>query len=298
MSPASLQVDIHNPCRIFLTPSTQGRQKDAKQYSFDRVFNETATQQDVFDSVAQPLIDGLLRGHSGLLFAYGITASGKTHTMCALGKDRGIVPRCLEAIFSGQAVEQDKVKIRENAKQQMYVQGVTEVPVNSVEQALNLFRTGLKTRQTGSTKLNAQSSRSHMALTIRLVQRDAKVSCKPIESQLTLVDLAGSERSKRTENSGQRLREAANINNSLSTLRKCLSTMRIIVCVSPQADQFEETRDVLGFATMAQDVKMPRRPPSPPVTIESVVKKQAVHHPSNILNHHRVLNRNWEGCEG
>ncbi|XP_035790015.1 kinesin-like protein KIF23 [Anopheles albimanus] len=187
----------------------------------------------------------------------------------------------------------------------MYVQGVTEVPVNSVEQALNLFRTGLKTRQTGSTKLNAQSSRSHMALTIRLVQRDAKVSCKPIESQLTLVDLAGSERSKRTENSGQRLREAANINNSLSTLRKCLSTMRknqqshtrqiipyrenpltllfknhfegdsnvgIIVCVSQQADQYEETRDVLGFATMAQDVKMPRRPPSPPVTIESVVK--------------------------
>ena len=45
-------------------------------------------------------------------------------------------------------------------------------------------------------------------------------------SQLSLVDLAGSERTKRTKNTGSRLREAGNINSSLMALRNCMEVLR------------------------------------------------------------------------
>ena len=45
-------------------------------------------------------------------------------------------------------------------------------------------------------------------------------------SQLSLVDLAGSERTNRTKNSGDRLKEAGNINQSLMVLRNCLEILR------------------------------------------------------------------------
>lgn len=45
-------------------------------------------------------------------------------------------------------------------------------------------------------------------------------------SQLSLVDLAGSERTNRTKNSGDRLKEAGSINQSLMALRTCLEILR------------------------------------------------------------------------
>ena len=52
-----------------------------QQYKFGTVFPDTATQKQLFDAVAKPLVRDLLNGKNGLLFAYGITGSGKTHTM-------------------------------------------------------------------------------------------------------------------------------------------------------------------------------------------------------------------------
>lgn len=135
--------------------------------------------------------------------------------------------------------------------------------------------------------------------TIRLVQapldcdgenviQDKRVICV---SQLSLVDLAGSERTNRTKNTGQRLREAGNINNSLMTLRSCLEILRenqvqnttkmvpyresklthmfknyfdgegkvrMVVCVNPRADDYDETIQVMKFAEMTQEVQVAR----------------------------------------
>lgn len=52
-----------------------------QQYKFRHVFKPDSTQKDVFDYVAKPLVSDVLRGKNGLLFAYGVTGSGKTHTM-------------------------------------------------------------------------------------------------------------------------------------------------------------------------------------------------------------------------
>eukprot|EP00063_Salmo_salar_P006746 XP_013981581.1 PREDICTED: kinesin-like protein KIF23 isoform X2 [Salmo salar] len=110
-------------------------------------------------------------------------------------------------------------------------------------------------------------------------------------SQLCLVDLAGSERTSRTRAEGNRLREAGNINQSLMTLRTCIEVLRenqmcgtnkmvpyrdskvthlfknyfdgegkvrMVVCVNPKADDYEETMLVMRFAEMTQEVEVAR----------------------------------------
>ena len=61
--------------------------------SFADVFNEDSTQGNVFDKVGLSLVSDLLQGKNGLLFTYGVTGSGKTHTMQGNSKDGGIMSR-------------------------------------------------------------------------------------------------------------------------------------------------------------------------------------------------------------
>ncbi|XP_060138555.1 kinesin-like protein KIF23 isoform X7 [Zootoca vivipara] len=116
-------------------------------------------------------------------------------------------------------------------------------------------------------------------------------------SQLSLVDLAGSERTNRTKAEGNRLREAGNINQSLMTLRTCIEALRenqtygtnkmvpyrdsklthlfknyfdgegkvrMIVCVNPKAEDYDESLQVLRFAELTQEVEV-ARPAEKPV---------------------------------
>ncbi|NXV28261.1 KIF23 protein, partial [Rissa tridactyla] len=70
------------------------------QYSFKEVFGTLVVQKKVFDVVAKPLVEDLIRGKNGLLFTYGVTGSGKTHTMTGSPGDGGLLPRCLDMIFN------------------------------------------------------------------------------------------------------------------------------------------------------------------------------------------------------
>lgn len=187
----------------------------------------------------------------------------------------------------------------------MFVHGVTELEVKSVEEALSAFHSGQKRKRMGHTLLNAESSRSHCVFTIRLVQSPVdqhgenivQDKSKMMVSQLSLVDLAGSERTNRTKNSGQRLREAGNINNSLMTLRNCLDILRensqtggykkvpyrdsklthlfknyfdgeghvkMIVCINPRSEDYDETAHVMKFAEITQEVQIARQTPMRP----------------------------------
>nr|XP_027230182.1 kinesin-like protein KIF23 isoform X1 [Penaeus vannamei] len=82
-----------------------------QQYKFRHVFNPDSSQKDVFDYVAKPLVSDVLRGKNGLLFAYGVTGSGKTHTMQGSPHDGGIVPRTLDVIFNSINEYQTKRRI-------------------------------------------------------------------------------------------------------------------------------------------------------------------------------------------
>ncbi|NXG56844.1 KIF23 protein, partial [Hemiprocne comata] len=70
------------------------------QYSFKEVFGTLVAQKQLFDVVAKPLVEDLIRGKNGLLFTYGVTGSGKTHTMTGSPGDGGLLPRCLDMIFN------------------------------------------------------------------------------------------------------------------------------------------------------------------------------------------------------
>ncbi|XP_054693447.1 kinesin-like protein KIF23 isoform X6 [Grus americana] len=90
-------VQIHPPdgYRIF----RNGEYRET-QYSFKEVFGTLVVQKKLFDVVAKPLVEDLIRGKNGLLFTYGVTGSGKTHTMTGSPGDGGLLPRCLDMIFN------------------------------------------------------------------------------------------------------------------------------------------------------------------------------------------------------
>lgn len=71
------------------------------QYVFKKVFNEKTSQHEIFMDTAYGLIENLIAGKNGLLFAYGITGSGKSYTMNGTSNENcGIMPRCLHVLFN------------------------------------------------------------------------------------------------------------------------------------------------------------------------------------------------------
>ncbi|XP_071825337.1 kinesin-like protein KIF23 isoform X3 [Apostichopus japonicus] len=369
-------------------------------HTFKYVFGPESSQKAIFDNIALALIDDLLHGKNGLLFMYGITNSGKTHTMQGTTQEGGVLPRCLDVIFNSLGDLQAKKyvfrpdrangmdvqteadammerqkkdlmpltqrttstprrkekedfsnivrvpdttrvnglvednmysvfvsyveiynnyiydlleempdtisakslpskSLREDSNHNMYVANCNEVEVKSADEAYIVFLKGQKQRKVAHTKLNTESSRSHSVFNIRLVQapldpageevlQDKNEICL---SQLSLVDLAGSERTHRTKTSGDRLREAGNINASLMTLRTCIELLRenqtnnankivpyrdskvthlfknyfdgegkvrMVVCVNPKAADYDETTHVMRFAEVTQEVQIAR----------------------------------------
>uniref|UniRef100_A0A0N8ET53 Kinesin-like protein n=1 Tax=Heterocephalus glaber TaxID=10181 RepID=A0A0N8ET53_HETGA len=91
-------VQFHPPEGYYKLNRT-GNDKET-QYSFKQVFAAHTSQQELFDIVAKPLVDDLIHGKNGLLFTYGVTGSGKTHTMTGSPGEGGLLPRCLKMIFN------------------------------------------------------------------------------------------------------------------------------------------------------------------------------------------------------
>ena len=50
------------------------------RFSFDKVFDCNTPQKDVYNYAAASVIDSVIEGFNGTIFAYGQTSSGKTHT--------------------------------------------------------------------------------------------------------------------------------------------------------------------------------------------------------------------------
>nr|XP_004056453.2 kinesin-like protein KIF23 isoform X6 [Gorilla gorilla gorilla] len=90
-------VQLHTPEGYRL--NRNGDYKET-QYSFKQVFGTHTTQKELFDVVANPLVSDLIHGKNGLLFTYGVTGSGKTHTMTGSPGEGGLLPRCLDMIFN------------------------------------------------------------------------------------------------------------------------------------------------------------------------------------------------------
>ena len=78
-----------------------------RDFYFDHAFGPSSTQDHVYNTIARPVVDGVLNGFNGTVFAYGQTGTGKTYTMGILNQLRGqstagIVPCAVEHIFESE----------------------------------------------------------------------------------------------------------------------------------------------------------------------------------------------------
>ncbi|KAI3683650.1 hypothetical protein L1987_84162 [Smallanthus sonchifolius] len=221
-------------------------------YAYDRVFGPTTTTRHVYDIAAQHVVSGAMEGVTGTIFAYGVTSSGKTHTMHGDQRSPGIIPLAVKDAFTiiqetpnrefllrvsyleiyNEVVNDllnpagQNLRIREDT-QGAFVEGIKEEVVLSPAHVLSLIAAGEEHRHVGSTNFNLLSSRSHTIFTLTIESspcgengEDGAVNF----SQLNLVDLAGSESSK-AETIGVRRKEGSYINKSLLTLGTVISKL-------------------------------------------------------------------------
>jgi kinesin family protein 5 len=239
-------------------PKIQGKDSitvAGKTYVYDQVFDEKYTQESVYQGAAYHIVQDVLTGYNGTVFAYGQTSSGKTHTMEGVIGDpekQGIIPRIINDIFnhiynmddtnlefhikvSYYEIYNEKIRdlldytktnlpIHEDKNRVPYVKGVTEHFVASPEEVLAAIEEGKNNRQVAVTNMNEHSSRSHSVFQIQ-VEQENKATQKKLTGKLYLVDLAGSEKVSKTGAEGAVLEEAKNINKSLSALGNVISAL-------------------------------------------------------------------------
>ncbi|KAH9848323.1 P-loop containing nucleoside triphosphate hydrolase protein [Lenzites betulinus] len=213
-------------------------------YPFSSCYDEHSSQQEIFERDVKPLIDLAFSGMTVTVFAYGVTSSGKTHTMQGSKQQPGIIPRAVQDIFQRTVSEHPtasisvsymeiykdevydllvdresalKLPVRENESGQVFVANLSVLPVESLDDFELAFSQANKQRSVGSTNLNSVSSRSHAILTLHITVTDP-LNNSTLSGKLNLVDLAGSENNKLTGNDSSRMAESAAINKSLSVL--------------------------------------------------------------------------------
>ncbi|KAL8554411.1 hypothetical protein ACS0TY_002561 [Phlomoides rotata] len=133
--------------------------------------------------------------------------------------------------------------IREDMKKGVYVENLSEFDVQTVGDILQLLIQGSSNRKVAATNMNRESSRSHCVFTCVIESRWEKDSTTNFRfSRLNLVDLAGSERQKSSGAEGERLKEAANINKSLSTLGHVIMVLVDVAHGKPRHVPYRDSR--------------------------------------------------------
>lgn len=212
-------------------------------------------QADIFDFSIRPTVDDILNGYNGTVFAYGQTGAGKSYTMMGTDMEdeegRGVIPRIVQQIFANIQTSpftieytvkvsymeiymerirdllqpsNDNLPIHEEKNKGVYVKGLVEVYVSSVDEVYEVMRRGGNARAVASTNMNQESSRSHSIFVITITQKNTETGSSK-NGQLFLVDLAGSEKVGKTGASGQTLEEAKKINKSLSALGMVINSL-------------------------------------------------------------------------
>ena len=308
------------------------KSKLTKQFTFDKVFNQYATQEEVYTSVVAPVVHEVLEGFNCTVFAYGQTGTGKTHTMegeIDHAELKGIIPRAVEHIFetlksreeteysvkvsflelyneqledllvkssssnsSGNSMipdpdvsAQQQLRLCVDKQKGVVVQNLENVLVNEPKDIYEQLHYALNKRKVSETKMNKQSSRSHCVFTMTIHTKESNGAGEDVlkVGKLNLVDLAGSECVGRSGATGDRKREAGNINQSLLTLGRVISALvekrghipyrdskltrllqeslggraktTIIATISPSSEANDETLSTLSYASRAKNIQ-------------------------------------------
>ena len=288
-----------------------------KQYTFDFIFGPSSTQDDVFED-CKYLVQSACDGYNVCVFAYGQTGSGKTFTIFGNEENPGLQPRAMSELWniidrdSGKfsfslevymlelyqdnlidllapnSKSRPRLDIKKDSKGMVYVQGATLLPASSLEELNSITARGAAQRHVAGTKMNVESSRSHLILSIVIKSINLQTQAES-EGKLSFIDLAGSERVKKSGSSGEQLKEAQSINKSLSALADVISALGgsgeengkgpgfvpyrnhkltmlmsdslggnaktlMFVNISPAGNNLDETHNSLCYATRARNI--------------------------------------------
>ncbi|KAA0149383.1 hypothetical protein FNF27_03343 [Cafeteria roenbergensis] len=246
-----MEIALHNPKAAPGEPP--------KLFTFDDTYGPDTLQKDIYDRSAAPIVDSVIDGYNGTIFAYGQTGAGKTHTMEGVPdvpELRGLMPNAFKHIFeridtTGGTERQylvrasymeiynedvrdllgkdvtTRLELKESVDSGVYVKDLTSVVVKSAAEVDAVLQAGKRNRVTGATAMNAQSSRSHAIFTVTVENQGKGLDGKEhiCVGKLNMVDLAGSERQAKTGATGIRLKEATKINLSLSALGNVIAAL-------------------------------------------------------------------------
>ncbi|XP_024384676.1 kinesin-like protein KIN-14I isoform X2 [Physcomitrium patens] len=282
-----------------------------KQHQFDHVFDHHATQEEVFEDTKY-LVQSAIDGYNVCIFAYGQTGSGKTFTIYGSDNNPGLTPRATKELFGylkrdankfsfalkvymleiyqdslidlllpKSAAKPRKLEIKKDSKGMVVVENATLLPIASHDELQAIVHKGLERRHVSGTHMNAESSRSHLILSV-IVESTNRQSQVLVKGKLSFVDLAGSERVKKSGSSGEQLKEAQSINKSLSALGDVISALAteeqhipyrnhkltmlmsdslggnaktlMFVNISPAESNLDETHNSLCYATRVRSI--------------------------------------------
>lgn len=241
-------VDLKNPAKANEVP---------KQFTFDAVYDWNSKQRDLYDETFADLVESVLNGYNGTIFAYGQTGTGKTFTMEGVRSDpelRGIIPNSFDHMFTHISRTHDqqylvrasyleiyqeevkdllskdhkkKLELKERPDTGVYVKDLQSFVTKSIKEIEHVMNVGNQNRAVGATNMNEHSSRSHAIFVVYIecseVGPDGEAHIRV--GKLNMVDLAGSERQAKTGATGNRLKEATKINLSLSALGNVISAL-------------------------------------------------------------------------
>ncbi|XP_062303507.1 kinesin-like protein KIF28P [Osmerus eperlanus] len=257
-SSVTLQDPRGGPSRCFSFDhvywSHSGFSREGGRYLAQEPGGRYADQACVFQDLGEGVLQSALQGYNATLLAYGQTGSGKSSTMLGHGPNPGLVPTLCHRLFHSLTQHQDSMqsqvffsmleiyneqvvdllcrgarapgglRVREEQHRGFYVEGLRRVPCDSAVQVEQLMEQGTRARTTATTHTNANSSRSHMLITLQLKQIFSRESITK-QSFISLVDLAGSERQRGSGSEADRLKEGTAINLSLTTLGNVISAL-------------------------------------------------------------------------
>lgn len=220
------------------------------------MFGPESTTAEIFLTVVQPLVPWACAGGVGTLFAYGQTGSGKTYTVSGLEKH--VAEALMGGSYDGERKmyisiveltgktacgklhpssyyrefqthimipqdllnDREKISILEDSFGNTQMVGAAEHEITNKDALLEWIDTAAALRRTEPTKRNDTSSRSHSICRIRILNPNSTTT---EDGLLYLVDLAGSESARDKDlHDAARMREASDINTSLSVLKDCI----------------------------------------------------------------------------
>lgn len=235
-------------------PGTQ----EFKDFTFDAVYDDQTEQPNFYEDTGYFIVENVMDGYNGTIFAYGQTGTGKTHTM--VGRDspeelRGVIPRTFSHIFKNVNTSQTnkkflvrasyleiyneeirdllsknpkaKLELKDHPDGGVFVKDLSNLVVKTVEELQKVMNMGQSNRSVASTLMNNESSRSHSIFTMTIETAETGPDGKEHirVGKMNMVDLAGSERQSKTGASGDTLKEATKINMSLSALGNVISAL-------------------------------------------------------------------------